>query len=62
MDHKGAVIADTLERLMMNQIALRAVLEKVSLWVSQRGSTHIPDNVLSVLKHLIRTQKASPLG
>ncbi|MNJ56023.1 hypothetical protein D3C77_515510 [compost metagenome] len=52
MDEKAAIIADTLELLMINQTALRAALEEVSLWVSQRGSTHIHDNVLSVLSTL----------
>ncbi|MGX1127278.1 hypothetical protein [Pseudomonas sp. HLS-6 TE3448] len=49
MDEKATIIADTLELLMMNQTALRAALEEVSLWVSQRGSTQIHDNVLSML-------------
>lgn len=52
MDEKAAIIADTLELLMMNQTALRAALEEVSLWVSQRGSTQIHDNVLSALNTL----------
>ncbi|WP_342623666.1 hypothetical protein [Pseudomonas alkylphenolica] len=52
MDEKATIIADTLELLMMNQTALRAALEEVSLWVSQRGSTQIHDNVLSALSML----------
>jgi len=52
MDDKAAVAADTLELLMMNQTAIRAALEELSLWVSQRGSTHIHDNVLGALQTL----------
>lgn len=51
-DDKAAVAADTLELLMMNQIAIRAALEELSLWISQRGSTHIHDNVLVALQTL----------
>lgn len=51
-DDKAAVAADTLELLMMNQTAIRAALEELSLWVSQRGSTHIHTNVLSALQTL----------
>lgn len=49
MDEKAAIAADTLELLMMNQTALRAALEEISLWVSQRGSTGVHHNVLSAL-------------
>ncbi|MFF7106980.1 hypothetical protein [Pseudomonas sichuanensis] len=52
MDDKAAVAADTLELLMMNQTAIRAALEELSLWISQRGSTHTHDNVLTALKTL----------
>lgn len=41
MDEKAAIAADTLELLLMNQTALRAALEEISLWVSQRGSTGV---------------------
>ncbi|WP_225935804.1 hypothetical protein [Pseudomonas fakonensis] len=51
-DDKAVVAADTLELLMMNQTAIRAALEELSLWVSQRGSTHIHDNVLGALQTL----------
>jgi hypothetical protein len=52
MDDKAAVTADTLELLMINQTAIRAALEELSLWVGQRGSTHIHDNVLGALQTL----------
>lgn len=41
--------ADTLELLHLNQIAIRASVEEVSLWIRQRGSTNVHDNVLSAL-------------
>ncbi len=34
----------------MNQTALRAALEEVSLWVSLRGSTQVHDNVMTALQ------------
>ncbi|MQG91328.1 hypothetical protein [Pseudomonas sp. MN1F] len=46
------ITADALELLHLNQIAIRAAIEEVSLWISQRGSTHIHDNVLTVLATL----------
>lgn len=49
---KDRITADTLELLHLNQIAIRAALEEVSLWISQRGSTHIHDNVLTALATL----------
>ncbi|WP_153788975.1 hypothetical protein [Pseudomonas sp. EMN2] len=52
MDDKAAVAADTLELLMMNQTAIRAALEEISLWVSQRGSTQIHENVMTALQTL----------
>ncbi|WP_315694584.1 hypothetical protein [Pseudomonas taiwanensis] len=51
-DDKAAVAADTLELLMMNQTAIRAALEELSLWISQRGPTHIHTDALSVLQTL----------
>ncbi|MBA6124175.1 MULTISPECIES: hypothetical protein [Pseudomonas] len=52
MDDRISVTADTLELLHLNQQALRAALEEVSLWISQRGSTQVHDNVLSALATL----------
>ncbi|TFF50632.1 hypothetical protein C5609_17780 [Pseudomonas putida] len=52
MDDKTAITADTIELLMMNQAAIRAALEELSLWISQRGSTHIHHNVLTALRTL----------
>ncbi len=52
MDEKAAITADTLELLILNQSAIRAALEELSLWVSQRGSIHIHDNVMAALMAL----------
>ncbi|MEE1868210.1 hypothetical protein [Pseudomonas auratipiscis] len=52
MEDKRLVTADTLELLLLNQHALRAGLEELSLWISQRGSTTVHDNVLTILTTL----------
>lgn len=41
MDEQASITADTLEMLHLNQIAIRAALEELSLWVSHHGSVHI---------------------
>ncbi|MFG0419687.1 hypothetical protein [Pseudomonas sp. zjy_8] len=62
MDEKAAVTADTLELLLLNQTAIRAALEELSLWVSQRGSTHIHDNVMAALMTLDTHSEAISTG
>lgn len=62
MDDKAAVAADTLELLLMNQTALRAALEEVSLWVGQRGSTQVHDSVLAALRTLDTNAESISLG
>lgn len=52
MDEKASLTADTLELLLLNQVAIRAALEELSLWVSQRGSVHIHENVMGALRAL----------
>jgi hypothetical protein len=52
MDEKASVTADTLELLLLNQIAIRAALEELSLWVNHRGSVHIHENVMVTLASL----------
>ncbi|ATR84456.1 hypothetical protein CS390_18960 [Pseudomonas sp. HLS-6] len=52
MDDRTSITADTLELLLLNQQALRAGLEELSLWISQRGSTNVHDNMLSILTTL----------
>lgn len=41
-----------LMRLLINQIAIRAAIEEVSLWINQRGSTSVHDNVMTTLQAL----------
>lgn len=62
MKDRAAVTADTLELLALNQIALRAGLEALSLWIKQRGSTNVHDNVLTILRTLDTTAEAITSG
>lgn len=62
MDEKAAIAADTLELLLLNQTAIRAALEELSLWVSQRGSTQIHDNVMAALMTLDTHAEAVSIG
>lgn len=39
MDDRSSITADTLELLHLNQTALRAGLEELSLWIKQRTCT-----------------------
>ena len=48
----NATIADALELIALNQIALRAGLEELSKWVLERGSKDIHTNVLTALQDL----------
>lgn len=52
MDEKASITADTLELLLLNQVAIRAALEELSLWVNHRGSVHIHENVMVALASL----------
>lgn len=52
MDDQASSAADTLELLVLNQQAIRAALEEVSLWIGQRGSTNVYENVMSALATL----------
>lgn len=62
MDENSFVIADTLELLILNQSAIRAALEELSLWVSQRGSTDTHQNVMGVLASLDMNADAISIG
>ncbi|MCE1019669.1 hypothetical protein LU640_14300 [Pseudomonas monteilii] len=62
MDEKAATTADTLELLLLNQTAIRAALEELSLWVSQRGSIQIHDNVMAALMTLDTHAEAISIG
>lgn len=50
-DH-NATIADVLELIAHNQIALRAGVEELAKWVLERGSKDIHTNVLTALQAL----------
>ncbi|MNJ57209.1 hypothetical protein D3C77_527900 [compost metagenome] len=62
MDDHALTTADALELLLLNQQALRAGLEELSLWVMQRGSTNVHDNVLSILTMLDTNAQAISTG
>ncbi|UVL63259.1 hypothetical protein LOY54_08320 [Pseudomonas sp. B21-032] len=62
MDDRTSITADTLELLALNQQALRAGLEELSLWIKQRGSTNVHDNVLSILHTLDTNAEAIASG
>lgn len=62
MDDRSSVTADTLELLALNQQALRAGLEELSLWISQRGSTNVHYNMLSILRTLDTNAEAITSG
>ncbi|HDS1709454.1 hypothetical protein [Pseudomonas putida] len=62
MDEKAAITADTLELMLLSQTAIRAALEELSLWVSQRGSVHIHDNVMAALMTLDTHAEAISIG
>lgn len=49
---KDTTTADVLELLHLNQIAIRAAVEELSVWILQRGSTNTHDNALSALQVL----------
>ncbi|MDP9557178.1 UNVERIFIED_ORG: hypothetical protein J2W65_002819 [Pseudomonas parafulva] len=52
MDDQASITADTLELLHLNQTAIRAALEELSLWVCHRGSVHIHENAMAALATL----------
>jgi len=52
MGEQATTTAETLELMVLNQIAIRAALEERSLWVSHRGSLHINENVMAALATL----------
>jgi predicted naringenin-chalcone synthase len=62
MSENADIVADTLELLLLNQIALRAALEEVSLWVSHRGSTQVHNNVMTALQALDQHAEAITSG
>ncbi len=57
-DDKSAALADALELLHLNQIALRASVEEVSTWIRQRGSVNVHHNVMAALEALDTNSEA----
>ncbi|WBM33648.1 hypothetical protein M2J80_04125 [Pseudomonas sp. NY11382] len=51
-EDKAAAIANALEGLYLNQVAIRASVEELSTWVRQRGSVNIHENVMGALQTL----------
>ena len=49
MDAQASTTADTLQLLHLNQVAIRAALAELSLWVGHRGSVHINEKVMAAL-------------
>ncbi|MDH0021471.1 hypothetical protein N7657_09125 [Pseudomonas monteilii] len=62
MNDKASIAADTLELLLMNQTAIRAALEEISLWVNNRGSTVVHENVRAALATLDLHEREIALG
>ncbi|NWL46571.1 hypothetical protein DM819_12140 [Pseudomonas hunanensis] len=62
MDDRASITADTLELLHLNQTALRAGLEELSLWIAQRGSTTVHENILSIMHTLDTNAEAIASG
>lgn len=50
MDDKATATADALELLHMNQQALRAGVEEISLWLRARGSENTFQNAMVALQ------------
>lgn len=59
---KATATADALELLHLNQIAIRAAIEEVSMWIRQRGSTNVHENVMVTLETLDRNAEAITLA
>jgi len=62
MDDRVSTTADILELLQLNQIAIRAALEELSLWVSHRCSVHVHENIMSALATLDSHAEAISFG
>ncbi|MDZ3993086.1 hypothetical protein [Pseudomonas sp. Teo4] len=58
MENKAPAIADALELLYLNQIALRAAIEEISTWVRQRGSVNAHENAMGALATLDTNEDA----
>lgn len=51
-DDKAAAVADALELLHLNQVAIRASVEELSTWIRQRGSVNVHENAMVALQTL----------
>lgn len=51
-DDKAAAVADALELLHLNQVAIRASVEELSTWIRQRGSVNVHENAMVILQTL----------
>ncbi|WP_417693939.1 hypothetical protein [Pseudomonas sp.] len=47
-----ALLASLLTRINENQLALGAAVEELAVWVEQRGSTEVANNVRAALETL----------
>jgi len=52
MKDRDHITANAIELLLLNQLGIRAAVEEVSLWISQRGSTNTHTNVMTILENL----------
>ncbi|VVP68805.1 hypothetical protein PS914_00769 [Pseudomonas fluorescens] len=52
MTTRDETIADALELIQLNQIAIAAGLEEVALWIEARGSLNVHDNITTALEAL----------
>lgn len=60
MDEHASITATTLNLMLLNQIAIRPALEKLSLWVIHCGSVDTHKNAMSALATLdVHTESIS---
>lgn len=50
--HDNQLLSQLISRLDRNQMALQAALEEVALWIRQRGSEAVADNITGALEAL----------
>lgn len=55
---KACTIANAIELLHLNQIAIRAAIEDVNTWIRQRGSVNAHENVMTTLQTLDKNADA----
>ena len=57
-----ALLASLLTRINENQLALGAAVEELAVWVEQRGSTEVANNVRAALETLDQNAGFSSLA